>query len=92
MDTILELAVGILGFAGAIVAFRLLKPKSVAKENQAVIVKVDNLEKKNEDVLKELASIVENANKQAAELEKEKNKKLTEQETEDFFNNRNKLQ
>jgi hypothetical protein len=36
MDTLLELAIGVLGFAGGIVLFRLFKPKSIAKENQSL--------------------------------------------------------
>lgn len=92
MDTIIEIAVGILGFGGAVMLFRLLKPKSVAKQNEAVIVKVNDLDKENAEALEIMQKILKTADDKAAELEKEKAKKLTEEETAEFFNNRNKLQ
>jgi hypothetical protein len=90
MDTLLELAIGVLGFAGGIVLFRLFKPKSIAKENQIVIAKVEDKEKENEKLANEILKSMESAAKKVAELEKEKNKEVTEKETEDFFNNRTK--
>lgn len=90
MDTLLEIVVGILGFGGAVVLFRLLKPKDITKQNQIVIAKVEDKDKENAKLAADLQKMMQDARAKVEALEKEKNKKVTEQETEDFFNNRTK--
>lgn len=90
MDTLIELAVAIISGGLGVVLFRLLKPKNVAKENQAVIVKVEEREKENDKLAEEISQILDQARKDRDALDKEAEKPVSNQEVDDFFNNRNK--
>lgn len=88
METLLEICVAILSGGLGVVLFRLLKPKTVSKENQAVIVKVEEKAKENENLAKQIAAELTKAQDQIQELEKEKNKDVSNKDVDDFFNNR----
>lgn len=88
METLIEIAVGIVGAAGAVFLFRLLNPKTNVKENQQVIVKIDQISKENEELLNTAKKNIDSANKKVEELEKEKQKDPSTEQLEDFFNTR----
>jgi uncharacterized protein (UPF0332 family) len=84
MDVLIELAVAICSGAAGILLFRFLKPKS----NQQVIVQVEEKQKENDKLAEEISQVLKNAQEQMKEIEKEKNKDVTNQEVDDFYNNR----
>lgn len=92
MESLTEIIVALVsGFAGVLI-FRFLNPKTTVKENQQVIVKVNEIAAKNDELLNAGDKILKDADKKAEELEKEKNKDVTNKEMEDFFNSRKDIQ
>lgn len=88
METLIEIAVAIVCGGLGVFIFRILNPKSSVRENQQVIVKIEEKDKENEALLKKIEENMESSNKKQEELEKEKNKDLSQEQLEDFFNNR----
>lgn len=87
MDSLIEVAVAIVGGMGAVLLFRFFKP-DVKKQNTEVIVKVDKIEKENNELEQKIEENKTNINKQADALEQEKEKDLTAEGLADYFNNR----
>lgn len=88
MDVLFEICVVILSGGLGLVLFRLLKPKSVSTENQAVIVKIEDKSKQNDQIAAEIAKSLEAAQDKIKALEEEKKKDITKESLDDFFNNR----
>jgi hypothetical protein len=88
MQTLIEIAVALISGGLGVLLFRLLNPRTSVKENQQVIVKVNDIEDKNKELLKQIQDNLNAANKKNDELEKEKNKDVTKEQLEDFFNTR----
>lgn len=88
MEQLLEIAVFIVGGGIGVVLFRFLKPKDIAKQNNEVIVKVEEKKKEIADLNKRIADQTTSAKQEIEEIEKEKQKDPSNQELSDFFNNR----
>lgn len=88
MDTLLEIIVAIISGGAGILLFRFLKPKDITKQTQEVIVKVEEKQKENDKLAEEISQILQGASDKIQELEKEKNKDVSNKEVDDFFNNR----
>lgn len=88
MNVLYEICVVILSGGLGLVLFRLLKPKSVSTENQAVIVKIEDKQKQNDELAKQILAAMGKSKEEIAKLEEEKNKDVTKQALDDFFNNR----
>lgn len=90
MELLIELGIAIVSGALGVVLFRFLKPKNVAKENQAVIVKVEERKKENDNLAGQILDELLKAKAEQDKLNKEADKPVTNKEVDDFFNNRNK--
>lgn len=91
MENLVDIAVALIGGGLAVFLFRVLNPKA-SKENQAVIVKVNELGSTNEILMKQAEENMRIAKEKADALEKEKNKEVSKEELEEFFNKRKDIQ
>lgn len=87
MDSLIEVAVAIVGGVASVFLFRFFKP-NVKKQNTEVIIKVDKIEKANKELEAKVEETKTNAQVQVDELEKEKEKDLSAEGLADYFNNR----
>jgi hypothetical protein len=87
MDSLIEIAVAIVGGVASVFLFRFFKP-NFKKQNTEVIIKVDKLEKENKELEKKINENTTQVNQQVDALEQEKEKDLTAEGLADFFNKR----
>lgn len=92
MDTLIEIAVFLVCGGVGVLLSRLFITKTTSKENQQVVVKVDQITKENDSLLKDAENNLNEAQKIVDALEKEKNKDVSNKEIEDFFKNRKDIQ
>lgn len=88
MDTLIEIAAFLVSGGIGVFLYRILRSNTSIKENQQVTIEVDEIAKKNDEFLKAVENNLNAAKKKTDELEKEKNKDQTNQQLEDFFNQR----
>lgn len=92
MESLIEIVVALISGVAGVFLFRILNPRTSTKENQQIVVKVDQITQKNDELLKESEKKLKEAQQQAEALEKEKNKEVSVKELEDFFKNKKDIQ